>query len=152
MIFRYLVDRARVPQVSLSGGVDRPRPVASIRLFGPGGTYFMDGYFDTASDDTVFPLWISAMIGLDLSQAPEQVIQLAGRPQPFRARFARVELRLSDGKETCQWAALVGFAPVPWRRALFGYAGCLEFFDSLFRGAAREAILTPNSAFVGQHF
>jgi hypothetical protein len=147
------VDRARVPQVALRGGVDRPRPVAPIRLFGPtGGTYLVDGFFDTGSDDTMFPLWVSAMIGVDLAQAAEQVVQLAGRSQPIRVRFAPVELLLTDGKETCQWPALVGFAAIPQRRALVGYNGCLQFFDSLFRGAAREFLLTPTSSFVGQHY
>ncbi len=153
MIFPYVVDRAHVPQVSLGGGVDRPRPVAAIRLFGPGGaTYMKDGFLDTASDDTVFPTWISAMIGLDLSGAPEQEIHLAARPQPLRVRFAPVELRLTDGRETCHWPALVGFGPLPGRRALLGYVGCLQFFDSTFRGHDREAILVPNAAFTGQHF
>jgi hypothetical protein len=153
VIFPYVVDRARVPQIPLGGGVDRPRPVAAIRLFGPGGgTYIIDGRFDTASDDTVFPLWVSAMIGLDVSQAPEQEVHLVARPQPIRVRFAPVELRLSDGTETCQWPALVGFAPIPGRRALLGYTGCLQFFDSTFRGHDREAILVPNAGFAGQHF
>jgi len=57
----------------------------------------MDGLFDTAADDTVFPLYVSAMIGLDLSQAPQQDIHLVGRPQTVRARIALVELRLTDG-------------------------------------------------------
>jgi hypothetical protein len=152
VIFRYAMDRAQVPQVSLGGGIDRPRPVAAIRLFGPGGTYVIDGRFDTAADDTVFPLWVSAMIGLDLSQAPEQEVRLVARPQPLRVRFASVELRLTDGIESCQWPALVGFAPLPGRRALLGYVGCLQFFDSTFRGHDREAVLVPNAAFVGQRF
>ncbi len=153
MIFRYLVDYARVPQVALGGGVERPKPVVAIRLSGPGGSaYLMDGHLDTAADDTMFPLWISALIGVDLSQAPEQDVTLAGRPSPLRARFAQVELRLTDGQETCQWTALVGFVPVSLRRALLGYAGCLQFFDGQFRGADREVILTPNQAFAGQHF
>jgi hypothetical protein len=58
----------------------------------------------------------------------------------------------TDGQETCQWTALVGFVPVSLRRALLGYAGCLQFFDGQFRGADCEAVLTPNQAFVGQHF
>lgn len=152
MIFRYLVDIAHVPQVSLRGGVERPKPIAAVRLFGPGGTHVMDGHFDTAADDTVFPLWVSAMIGIDLSQAPDQDITLVGRTGTVRARFAHLELRLTDGRESCQWPALVGFVPVPLRRALLGYAGCLQFFDAQFRGADREATIIPNGTFIGQHF
>jgi hypothetical protein len=125
--------------------------VVAVRLFGSGGSYLIDGQLDTSSDDTVFPLWVSAFLGLDLSQAEEQEINLAGRGRPFRARVQRVELRLTDGKEVCQWLALVCFAPVALRRALLGYAGFLQFFDSDFRGADREVFLTPNRAFPGQH-
>jgi len=45
---------------------------------------------------------------------------------------------------------LVGFAPIPLRRALLGHSGCLQFFDANFRGAAREVILLPNADFAGQ--
>jgi hypothetical protein len=153
VIFPYLVDHARVPQVSLGGGVERPRPIAGIRLFGPGGgNYAMDGHFDTAADDTIFPLWISAMIGVDLSQAPEQDVTLVGRPGPVRARFAHVELRLTDGRQTCQWPALVGFVPLALRRALLGYAGSLQFFDGEFRGNDRQAIIIPNRAYSGRRW
>ena len=151
MKFLYLLDRARTPQASLAGGVQRPRPVIAVGVFGPIGSYLIDGHLDTASDDTVFPLWVSAFLGLDPSQGAEQEVRLAGRVQPVRARILRVELRITDGQESCQWPALVGFVPIPLRRALLGYAGCLQFFDANLRGADREVILTPNWSFQGQH-
>src|SRR5712692_6505958 len=137
MRFPYLVDRARTPQATLAGGMDRPRPILAVKVLGPGGKQMIDGHVDSGSDDTVFPLWVSAMIGLDVSKAPEQDIQLVGRGASFRARIAHVELRISDGRETCQWPAIVAFVPLPMRRALLGHAGFLQFFDSNFRGADR---------------
>jgi hypothetical protein len=110
----------------------------------------MDGHLDTAADDTVFPLWVSVMIGLDLSRAPEQDIRLVGRAQTARARVSQVELRITDGREACRWSAVVAFVPLPMRRALLGQNGFLQFFDSLFRGADLQAILEPNRTFVGQ--
>jgi hypothetical protein len=148
--FPYLIDHAKVPQPSLGGGVERPRPVIAVRLAGPTGSRILDGHLDTAADDTIFPLWVSTLIGLDLSVAAEQDIHLAGRGQPYRARFLPVELHLSDGRESCWWRAMVGFVSVPLRRALLGQAGFLQFFDSDFRGADREVILTPNRSFTGQ--
>lgn len=104
----------------------------------------MDGQLDTGSDDTVFPLWVAAFLGLDPAQGAEQEIRLAGRPQSFRGRFLSIEVRISDGQETFQWPASVGFVPVPLRRALLGYAGFLQYFDTDFHGADREVILKPN--------
>lgn len=150
MKFPYLADKAKVPQASLAGGIDRPRPVIAVRVLGPVASCLIDGHLDTGSDDTVFPLWVAGFVGADLSQAAEQDIHLAGRGQPFRARFLPLELRITDGKETYQWSAIVGFVPVPLRRALLGYAGFLQFFDADFRGADREVILTPNATFPGQ--
>ncbi len=150
MRFRYLPDRAKTPQASLAGGVDRPRPVIAVRAIGPGGTYLIDGHLDTAADDTVFPLWLAPFLGVDLSQAAGQDIHLAGRGQPVRGRFLRIELKVTDGTETCQWFAMVGFVSVPLRRALLGYAGFLQFFDADFRGADREVFLTPNPSFPSQ--
>jgi hypothetical protein len=66
--------------------------------------------------------------------------------------FAPVTLLLSDGYEICEWYAIVGFSASPLRWALLGHSGFLEFFDVQLLGARRETILTPNTAFAGQHF
>ena len=42
--------------------------------------------------------------------------------------------------------------PLPGRRALLGYTGCLQFFDCNFRGHDREAVIIPNAAFAGRRF
>jgi hypothetical protein len=147
----YLIDRARVPQPSLRGGRDRPRPVLAVRVIGPGSARILDGLLDSGSDDTIFPAWVGALVGLDLTSIPEHEITLAGRQRPILARFVQVQLRISDGvQETYEWPAIVGFVPVPMRRALLGQAGFLQFFNADFRGADREAILTTNPTFPGR--
>jgi hypothetical protein len=121
-----------------------------VQILGPAGSRLIDGHLDTGSDDTVFPQWLAPLLGVDLSQASEQDIHLTGRGQSFRAQFLPLELRISDGQETCQWQAIVGFVPLPLRRALLGYAGFLQFFDAEFRGADRQVVLTPNPTFPGR--
>ena len=55
--------------------------------------------------------------------------------QPVRCRYARVQLRITDGLvETYEWTAVVGFVPTRLRYALIGYAGFLKYFDAEFRG------------------
>ena len=151
MKFPYVVGRARIPQPSLGGGFLRPRPIVAVRVFGPSTSWLIDGHLDTAADDTVFPTWFAAVIGLDLSQGVEHDITLVGRGPPVRCRFFQVKLRISDGlRETYEWPAIVGFAAVPLRRALLGYAGFLQFFDADFHGADHEVTLTPNRSFPGR--
>ena len=69
----------------------------------------------------------------------------------LRYRYAPVRLHLSDGRETYQWGAIVGFLDVPTKRALLGHAGFLEFFDAFLYGARREVEILPNAAFAGTH-
>jgi hypothetical protein len=149
--YRYLFGQARQPQLALGGSLWRPRPIIAARVYGPGGDRLVDGHLDTGADDTVFSDQVAALLGVDLTQAPEQEIVLAGRPQLLRCRYQRVELRITDGvQETYQWSAVVGFVTIPMRRALFGYAGFLQFFDADFHGADCEVFLKPNWAFQGQ--
>jgi hypothetical protein len=70
----------------------------------------------------------------------------------IQVSFAPVTLLLSDGYETCQWDAVVGFSATAMRWALLGHSGFLEFFDVQLLGARHEALIVPNTAFVGQHF
>jgi hypothetical protein len=65
--------------------------------------------------------------------------------------YAPVTLRLSDGVETSEWQATVGFIDLPLRWALLGHAGFLDFFDADLRGARRDVFITPNNAFPGTH-
>ena len=147
----YVLFVTSTPQPSLGGGSVRARPILPVRVYGPAGDTLIDGFLDTASDDVILPAWVALVIGIDLLPIPEQPIQLAGRPHPVRCRFAPVSLRITDGvQETYEWPAVVGFVPVPMKRALCGHAGFLQFFDANFRGAARDVVLATNSAFAGR--
>src|SRR5205807_1552788 len=90
-------------------------------------------------------------LGIDLSHAPiGRSVQAGGAPLTYR--YAPVRLHPSDGRETCQWDALVGFLDVPGKmRATLGHAGFLEFFDAFLYGTRREVEITPNAAFTGSH-
>jgi hypothetical protein len=125
--------------------------VVPIRITCPAGSHLLDGLLDSAADDTIFPLFVSALIGLDLSAAPEHPVTLAGRAQPIAVRYQAVTLRITDGvQETYEWTAVVGFAAVPLRRALLGQAGFLEFCNADFRGADHEVFLATNLTFPGR--
>jgi hypothetical protein len=108
-----------------------------------------DGCLDCASDDTIFPLSLARRLGIDLTGAATgEARPLGGIVVPFS--YATVTLRITDGLESCEWKATIGFADLPLRWALLGHAGFLDYFDAELRGARREVLMTPNGLFRGQ--
>src|SRR5262249_23671718 len=134
LLFTYKQVRLQRPAVALGGRTTRPRPLLGVTIIGPGGSYLRDCLLDTGADDTVFPDTIADQIGLDLSNAPlGDAVGVASSASIIR--YAQVTLRLTDGREFCEWSALVGFTSAPLRQPLLGFAGCLQFFDADFRGS-----------------
>jgi hypothetical protein len=126
----------------------RYRPIIPIRVIGPSGSRLVDGCLDCGSDDTIFPLSLARKLAIDLIGAPQGLAHpVGGAVVPYW--YAVVVLRMSDGLETCEWNAMVGFVDLPLRWALLGHAGFLDFFNTDLRGAKREVCITPNTAFAG---
>ena len=150
MIFPYLALPTKRPVTSLGGAMVRYRPIIPVRVFGPSSSRLIDGCVDCGSDDTIFPLSRARKLGIDLTGAPQgEAHPVGGTIVPYV--YAAVTLRLSDGVETCEWKATVGFVDLPLRWALLGHGGFLDFFDADLRGARREVFMTPNSQFRGSH-
>lgn len=99
MKFPYMAIPTRQPVPSLGGQRVRHRPVVSVLLTGTATPQLRDGLLDTGADDTAFSDAVAAALGVDLSGAEQRSISLAGRPQPVVCRYAKVQLRISDGIE-----------------------------------------------------
>src|SRR4051794_2681489 len=108
------------PVPSLGGRQVRHRPVVAVMLTGTAAPQLRDGLLDTAADDTVFRDAVAVALGLDLSTAEQRLVSLAGRPQPVLCRYSLVQLRLTDGIETYQWPATVGFVAARLHYGLLG--------------------------------
>lgn len=148
MIFPYLPLPTKTPIPSLGGGLLRYRPVVAVRVFGPSGSRLFDGCLDCACDDTIFPISLARKLGIDLTKATQgSVYPVGGLATPIS--YAAVTLRVSDGLESCEWQATVGFVDLPLRWALLGHAGFLNYFDTELRGGRREAVITTNNLFPG---
>jgi hypothetical protein len=148
MRFAYTPVPRPSPVVSLGGRRERPRPIVSITLIGPANSRAIPGRLDTYSDDTVVPEDLAAVIGIDLTNAPQGTCAGIGQ-RPVPVKYAQVTLRLTDGREYREWAGWVGFTPVLSKSALLGFAGCLQFFTATFHGDREEVELTVNSLYRG---
>jgi hypothetical protein len=139
------------PVYPLGGIRVRHIPVFSVNVIGPLGNEMVDCRLDPGADDTIIPEWVAQRIGVDLTNAPwGESNPIAGTP--LRYPCATVTLRLDDGRETCEWKAIVGFLNLPSVRwGLLGLTGFLQFFDTTLFGSRREVVLSPNTAFTGRH-
>jgi hypothetical protein len=148
LLYSYVQVRIRRPAHPLGGRMTRPRALIDVSLVGPLDTYVKLAMLDTGADDTVFPESAAAFIGIDLTNAPTgEATGIGMVPTPIR--YAQVNLRITDGREFCNWPAWVGFTAVPLRRPLLGYAGFLQFFNATFRGAREEVELVTNPFYPG---
>jgi hypothetical protein len=132
----------------LGGRFVRPRPLIPVALIGPRQTITRTALLDTGADETVFPESVATTIGLDLTNAPTGSSSGVGSTN-LPIRYARVMLRLTDGKEQREWPAWVGFTPARLTYSMLGFAGCLQFFDAHFRGAHDSVELTTNGLYPG---
>src|SRR5262249_33738646 len=99
----YLPARVSRPRATLGGGQVRHRPVGPFRVIGPRSFLVRDGLLDTGADETVVGDWMAGYLGIDLTQAPEEPVNLVGRPGTIACRYATVELLISDVRETYRW-------------------------------------------------
>ena len=150
MRFAYLPLPVRWPMQAMGGATVRYRPIVPIHILAPQQLPPVDACIDSAADDTVFPSHFATRLGIDLAAAPKGQARLLGGTL-IPVRYASVTVLLSDGYETCEWDATIGFAAVPMRWALLGHAGFLEYFDVHLLGALRQSTVLPNSAFLGHH-
>src|SRR5205807_5180790 len=102
---------------------------------------------DPASDDTVFPLDTARRIRAQLRPDTGHRVRWRGQVHPLR--FGDVELILNDGISVWRWSAVVGFSPAPLRYPILGNAGCLQYFDTLFRGADLTIELNTGRSYAG---
>ena len=149
MRFAYRRGRSPRPVLSLGGGLQRPRPLVDVTLVSPTASIVRTAMLDTGADDTVFTLAEAQLLGLDLSRAPQYTVTGVGSP-PCVIAYAPVTLRLTDGNEYREWPALVGFTLASMTHPLLGFAGCLQFFDSLFCGEQELVELTVNGLYPGK--
>ena len=148
MRFAYELFGASAPILSLGGRYSRPRPMVSITLIGPLGSYLLRGLVDSGADETIIPEFVAPFLGVDLDSAT--ILSARGIGGSLvSVRFVDVTLRIADQHEQHEWSALVGFAPLGRRTGILGFAGFLQYFTTVLHGDREMLELTVNSLYPG---
>ena len=139
--FPYLPERIRgriPPSLSLNERYFW-RPLVPIKVWCPSGLILRidRALLDTGSLDTVLPLTVAETGGIALQPESGHVLRWRGTAYPLR--FGPADLQLETPGAACRWIAIVGFSAAPLRYAILGIAGCLQFFDVVFRGELQIA-------------
>src|SRR5690348_14408016 len=98
LLFPYQVVPVQHSVLPLGGRWSRPRPLIIVSVIGPSKTFPTEGLLDTGADDTVFPERLAKLIAIDLTNAPIGQLTTAALTNAT-IRYARVTLRMTDGKE-----------------------------------------------------
>jgi hypothetical protein len=149
MRFQYKLIQTHQPVIPLGGRFVRPRPLLDVSVIGPSDTRVRRALLDSGADDTVFHESLAPALGVDLTNAPRSVANVATAGGAVPVYYAPVMLRLTDGLEMREWPAVVAFTPARLVYPMLGFAGCLQFFDANFRGAVEVVELTTNALYPG---
>ena len=71
MRFEYSEVPTKLPVYPQGNVLARLRPIIEIGIIGPTGQRFVKATVDSGSDDTIFPLALAELIGVDLTDAPQ---------------------------------------------------------------------------------
>jgi hypothetical protein len=123
------------------------RPIITIRILGSRSQARWDALVDTGADETLFPLALAELLGVELD--PRMVGVAAGiSGDRLKVHYGAVELQIENGPEVVSWKTTVGFADFQSESdepVILGQDGCLEFFTASFDGENAELELVANS-------
>lgn len=122
------------------------RPVITIRIAGPQAAARWDALVDTGADETLLPLSLSQLLGVDLDGRPtSQAAGISG--DKLMIYYGEVSLQISSENETIEWRDMVGFVDfqdVDDEVIVLGHGACLDYFTAIFDGERGELTLQAN--------
>ena len=123
------------------------RPVITIKIAGPKAEARWDALVDTGADETLLPLSLAELLGVELNQdVTSQAAGISG--DKLTIQYGDIELQITDGDEKAIWRTTVGFVDfgsTDDEVIVLGHGGCLDYFIANFDGEAAELVLTPNA-------
>lgn len=123
------------------------RPVITIRITGPASEGRWDALVDTGADETLLPLSLAELLGIELDQ--ETTSQAAGiSGDPLTIHYGSVDFQIASDLEIVSWNTIVGFVEFGSSNdevIVLGHGGCLDYFTAVFDGERGELEMIPNS-------
>jgi predicted aspartyl protease len=123
------------------------RPVITVRITGPTSTARWDALVDTGADETLLPLSLAELLGVELDQdATSQAVGISG--DRLTIHYGDVEFQIAAESETVTWRTTVGFVEFGSSEdelIVLGHGGCLDYFLARFDGETAQLELTSNS-------
>jgi hypothetical protein len=122
------------------------RPVITIRIVGPKSEARWDALVDTGADETILPLSLADLLGVELDQeVTSQAVGISG--DKLTLYYGEVEFQMAVEAESATWRTTVGFVDFGSSDdevIILGHGGCLDFFTAKFNGESAELDLIPN--------
>ena len=122
------------------------RPVITVQIAGPQAAARWDALVDTGADETLLPLSLSQLLGVDLDGRPtSQAAGISG--DKLTIHYGEVSLQISSENETIEWRDMVGFVDfqdVEDEVIVLGHGACLDYFTAIFDGERAELTLQAN--------
>lgn len=123
------------------------RPVITIRIAGPRTEARWDALVDTGADETLLPLALAELLGVDLDRsAIRQAVGISGNL--LTINYGDVELEIANDDHLIRWHTTVGFVDFDATDEgviVLGHGGCLDYFTATFNGEGAELELKPNA-------
>lgn len=153
-LFRYVEDSADASSRAL-GKPSAVRPIVPVSISYMGETTLrVTALVDSGSERVFAAPTIWRELNLDLSNAPETIVGLGGKPR--RVRFKAVTLQLyrdimtSDDQPLTEWEADVGFITDDWEppwAMLLGRDGFFNKFTITMHGGVPAMVIEQWDAF-----
>jgi hypothetical protein len=104
----------RIPYTQVGPGLYRP--LAAVMIYGPGGTYLIDGLLDSGADSTLLPAAWATRVGINVAQLPigPTVESATGQGLPTKSTTLVFQLRRDESVLT--WKAEVAVTPESIKR------------------------------------
>lgn len=119
------------------------RPVIPVRLIGTSAAAVFYGLLDTGADESLIPREIADFIGIE--EISDQISTVLSASGEMPVHYGVMTIECGTEQEQYRWRAAVGIVNQPWKEALLGHAGFLDYFDATFFGGERQVQLMRNA-------
>ena len=118
-------------------------PIIPFRVISDQGDAVLYGLLDTGADETLLPMAIAEVLGVNLDPRNRGTVLSASGE--MSVVYGDISLEIGRGRARYRWHTTVGFLSQPLEEALLGHRGFLQYFDVSFLWVRKEIRLHRNA-------